>query len=283
MPMSDLTILISTRNRPDRLAKSITETRRRGVDARILVYDDASDDPEALAEKVRQLAACELIRGRVRCGPAAGRNFLAKMAGTKYLLFLDDDTYPESEESVGAALDFLERTEDHDAVVFRMVRVYDGVSSCPPSLPPRSVSTLIGGASLVRAEAFLRIGGYRAELTFGAEDTELAWRMTASGHRIWCDPRWVVLHDHVRSGRDLNWEQRQYARGRVLAWALNLRWPIGLLSGLAWSVRYWFRSSRKLSYCRGILGGVVDAVRLRSEVTPIPREMWRTIRRLRRQ
>ncbi|MDT5031400.1 MAG: hypothetical protein QOC94_1571, partial [Actinoplanes sp.] len=76
----DVTIVVATRNRPDRLAETAAHRR-----AALIVVDNASDEPI-------RLAGADVVRLDTNLG-AAARNVGVERARTPYVAFADDDSY----------------------------------------------------------------------------------------------------------------------------------------------------------------------------------------------
>ena len=77
-----------------------------------------------------------------------------------------------------------------------------------------SVTTFLGGASIVRREAFDEVGGYEGALFYSMEETDLAWRLIDRGWSIWYDPELIVEHPRTTPARHDD-SLRRTARNRV--------------------------------------------------------------------
>lgn len=104
--MNKLSILIPTYNHDcvilvDAMVEQIAST---GIDAEVIVLDDGSSDMRVLAENasIEEMEHCRYIVSAVNQGIAKTRNALIDEASGDYLLFMDSDTYPTSD-------DFLQR------------------------------------------------------------------------------------------------------------------------------------------------------------------------------
>ncbi len=279
--LESVEVVICTRNRPQSLCRTIEKTRQAGLACPIWIYDDASDVPTANLT-IDSLGRSKVIAGRRWEGPAFGRNALMNIVSAPFALFLDDDTYPQSAESVAAAALFLAKNPHYGAVTARLVRSYDGRDSCPPYGLAKPVAFLNGGGSLIRAQSFAKIGGYRETLRFGCEDTDLAWRLIGASFSILEEPSFVIFHDHVSQSRDLAWEAFQYGRNTVLLWALNRHWPGGLIQGLIRGIAKARRTSPKLPCLSGSISGVLDSFRLKNCSMALSDAAWQQIRDLQR-
>lgn len=116
--MNKLSILIPTYNHDcvllvDAMEEQISEL---GIEAEIIVLDDGSSDMRVLAENasIEDMDHCRYIVSAVNRGISVTRNSLIDAATGDHLLFLDSDTYPESEDFLTR---YIAAADDADVVV----------------------------------------------------------------------------------------------------------------------------------------------------------------------
>jgi glycosyltransferase involved in cell wall biosynthesis len=86
-------VVVPTRDRPDRLATCLAALERQTVELEIVVVDDASRDGATVAAVVSGAPRARLVRGAGR-GPAAARNAGVAAARAPVVCFTDDDCEP---------------------------------------------------------------------------------------------------------------------------------------------------------------------------------------------
>src|SRR3954453_22906641 len=91
MPGGSTSIIVATRDRPDRLPGCLALLREQAADE-IVVVDDGSRDEDAVAAAARDLGA-RLVR-QEPTGVATARNTGVAHARGELLLFTDDDCVP---------------------------------------------------------------------------------------------------------------------------------------------------------------------------------------------
>jgi mycofactocin system glycosyltransferase len=176
-------------------------------EARVVVVDDGSADPAALAAGARD-AGAQLLRHDISRGPAAARNAGLQGAGTDLVAFVDSDCVPRP-----GWLGVLRRhlRDPRLAVVApRIVALpaaragwvqrYEAVDGAldmgarpAPVRPFSAVSYVPSAALLVRRSA---IGAGFDERMPVAEDVDLVWRLAAAGWRVRYEPAAEVAHEH---------------------------------------------------------------------------------------
>ena len=89
MSWEKLAILIPTGNRPGILATTLVELRKIGMgEVALWVYDDASDDGEAIRKVVQKTwPGGQVVRGENRVGQAEGRNASCAPVGRNAVCF----------------------------------------------------------------------------------------------------------------------------------------------------------------------------------------------------
>jgi glycosyltransferase involved in cell wall biosynthesis len=89
-----VSVVVPTRDRPDRLARCLAALdRQTQPDLEIVVVDDASRDADAVLAAVTAVSRARLVRGEGR-GPAAARNAGWRAAYAPVVCFTDDDCEP---------------------------------------------------------------------------------------------------------------------------------------------------------------------------------------------
>ena len=261
-----ISILIPTRNRPGILRRTLEELLARGFGGYpLLVYDDASDEPEAIAAVVAMWPGGRVVHGKKRGGQATGRNSLLRASATDYALMLDDDSWPEDRGLFEAAADEMSGA-GIGVGTFQYRSLADGKLSIPEGEGRGRVMSFLGGASLFDVKQVLGVGGFLEPLVYGYEEPELSLRLWLNGVRIEQFPAVVVAHNHFETPdekRDYREYDYYYARNSILMSAMNFPLVMGLPHGI-------FRSLRRSLYerrntwakVRGTVAGVVDTFRM---------------------
>jgi len=301
-------VVLTTGGRPRELARAVASVRgQRHADVRIVVvfnHDAAEsgiDDPagEAIAQDgIRrgpaggELAAADLgldddvevvTPGR-NLGIPAGRNL-----GVRHLtshgpvpdavLFLDDDARLVGDDVLAKVAVAFEADERLAVVTMRLRDPVTGrterrhVPRLRVGDPSRSswVTTFLGGACVIRAQAFEEAGGLPDDFFYAHEETSLAWRMLDAGWRLHYRGDLEVAHPAAAPSRHPNFH-RLSARNRVLLAHLHLPFIIAAVYVTTWILLSVVRAPRSLPM---IVAGVRDGLRMRH----LPRSpiKWRTI------
>lgn len=274
MSWKNLTILIPTRNRPGILATTLAELRKIGMgEAGLWVYDDASDDGEAIRKVVQKAwpHGC-VVRGDCRVGQAEGRNALMRACGKEYGLFLEDDSFPASSDGLARHLSLDTRPAHRAVTTFQCKSMADGRLSTNPSVPSGTCASFLGGGSIFHIPSVLAVGGYRKFFVYGYEEPELAMRLWLNGYEIWYDPEVIINHNHFESPgerRDHKEYDFLYARNGILMSSLNFPLWFGLPHGLIRSFRRSIYQRRSFwAKVRGTLSGVWLSLTLWKERNP---------------
>ncbi|MGA3142388.1 MAG: glycosyltransferase [Verrucomicrobiota bacterium] len=236
MNSDQITIIMVTRNRPISLEKCLARTRSiLPKEIPILVFDDASTEGLRVRAIVEAHPNTVYLSSPTLVGPGEGRNRCFRHAVTPFCLSLDDDCYLDSMPDLSRWL--ADRPEDRDiaAVGFRYRNLPAG-DMAPASAVGGITKGFHGGASLLRRETVLKVGGYLDWFVFACEDTEFALRLWRLGYRVWYDPSVIVQHVRSDEGREKRWGSFYYVRNTFL---LNVIYggniaglPLGLLRAL---------------------------------------------------
>ncbi|MFB4296818.1 glycosyltransferase family 2 protein [Actinomadura sp. NTSP31] len=231
--MTDVTIVVATRDRADELRRSLARHT-----APVIVADNASADGTA---EVAEAAGALVLRLPRNLG-AAARNAGAREAATRYVAFADDDSWwaPGSLERAVEILDAHPRTALLAARVLvgeeeRLEPVSEEMARSPlgrpDGLPGPAILGFLACSVIVRRDAFLDAGGFSDVLHFGGEEELLALDLAAAGWGLAYAPELVVHHHPSKSGRNPAARRRREVRNRLLtAW---LRRPFPALARAA--------------------------------------------------
>ncbi len=280
MSVESCAIMIATRNRPQILAETFERLREKGFGAFPLwIYDDASDDPGAIAAVAATWPGARVLRGDVQRGQAHGRNELMRACGTTYAISLDDDQYFIEEGALRSYLAAPALPRNCAAVSFQCRAKKDGRLDRPADMPSGPTTWFMGGCVLFHVPSVLAVGGYRPWWVYGYEEPELAARLFAAGHGIWYDASVLIEHNQFHNPnerRDYGEYDYLYARNAVLLTSMNYPLWMGLPMGLARSIRRAFFLKRNYGRkLQGLLHGVGMTFARWGERTPMSRAQAR--------
>jgi GT2 family glycosyltransferase len=214
-----VTVVVATRNRWDRLAGTVPHHR-----APVILVDNASD-------QVGDVPGVDLVRLGENQG-AAARNVGVRRARTPYVAFADDDSY-WTPGSLARAAELM-RAHPRTAVLVARVLVgpdqrLDPVSADMAGAPlgsPRgaagpAVLGFLACAVMIRRSAFLAVGGFQPRLFVYGEEALLAMDLAAAGWELSYVPELTVRHLPLPAGRDVSARTRREIRNRVLTSVLR--------------------------------------------------------------
>lgn len=213
-------VVIPTRDRPDRLARCLL-----AIDAQteppleVVVVDDDSHDPAAVDAAIGDRHRVRVVRG-TGAGPAAARNLGAALATGDVVCFTDDDCRP----GPGWIAAYVDRIAAGDAAVAGPTR--NGRPDDPWATASQLITNHLAERSRRRGSPFAPtsnlavrrdlVDGLRFDESFplaAGEDREWCLRLAAAGHRLtWAPDAWVEHHQDL-SARGFWSQQVRYGRG----------------------------------------------------------------------
>ncbi|MCH5676600.1 mycofactocin biosynthesis glycosyltransferase MftF [Streptomyces gilvus] len=247
------TYVIPVRDRPRQLARLLSCIP---ADAPVIVVDDASHRPEAVAAVAAHHGA-RLLSLPENLGPAGARNAGLRQVTTRHVAFVDSDielpphTVPTllahfADPSVAMAVPRITAlgTDDREGWISR----YEGTRSSldlgahPASVRPGTpVSWVPSACAVARVDVLRTLGGFDDGMRMG-EDVDLCWRMTDSGWRVRYDPSVHAAHEHRTGFTDWFRRKAEYGTGAhplavrhptAIAPAVLAPWSAGLLLAVA--------------------------------------------------
>lgn len=222
----DVSVIVVTWNREEPLRRCLESLAAQSFprDRMEVVLVDVSDSPNLGV--VTEFASRLHLRHEVfsNHGVAINRNHGARVAGGRWLAFIDDDCVADSEWLTEL---MREARGDHRALVGGRITIAPGAglwatvgqvvlevvhAHFNPSSGP--VTFLPGGCILASRERFLTLEGLDSRFgLLGAEDRDLCDRWRESGGFLSYCPGAVVLHDHRNTLRGFVRQQFNFGRG----------------------------------------------------------------------
>jgi mycofactocin system glycosyltransferase len=207
LPSADdvaVTVVVPVRDRPRALRRLLASIGGRWP---VIVVDDASIDPRAVASVAREFGA-KLVALEHNVGPAGARNAGLAAALTEFVAFVDSDVV------VGpGTIETLARHFADPSVAVVAPRVvglpearrtwigrYEEARSSldlglhPATVRPKAPVSWVSSTFLIaRVDAIA--DGFSADMRVG-EDVDFVWRVTKSGWRVRYEPAATVAHEH---------------------------------------------------------------------------------------
>jgi GT2 family glycosyltransferase len=221
---SRMAAVVIGRNEGAQLAAGLASVQAAGLP---LVYVDSgsSDGSSALARKLRT-PVIELDPARP-FSAARGRNegladVVRRWSGVEYVLFLDGDCVLDPGFAAAAA-DTLDNHTDCAIVTGHLserhpdASIYNRMCAIEWRSPAGQMEDIngLGGIMVIRASAFLGVGGFN-ELAIAGEEPDLGNRLRLAGHSIIKIDRPMASHDAqmLRFGQ---WWRRAVRAGHAMA------------------------------------------------------------------
>jgi GT2 family glycosyltransferase len=234
-------VLLTTGERPAELAAALRSiARQRDVEVELVVVLNADRITLALPEDL----VAEVVTPGRNLGIPEGRNVgVGALTGCDLVLFLDDDAVLVGDQVLARAARRFSTDPSLGALTMRIVDPDTGrterrhVPRLRAGDPGRSswVTTFLGGASVLRLDAFRAAGGLPGEFFYAHEETSLAWRLLDHGYRIAYDADLAIHHPAQPPARHAVYH-RLSARNRVLLARKHLPWPVAVVYVLVWMV-----------------------------------------------
>ncbi len=227
--MNDVTVVVATRNRRERLAEFLPRHA-----APVILVDNGSDDgtPEFVRRCFPRVQVVELGHN----AGAAARNVGVDLARTPFVAFADDDSY----WAPGALERAAQLLHAHPRAGLLTAQVLVGPQGRPDPINAELAAAALGDppghagppvlgflacAVVVRREAFRAVGGFNPMLHVYGEEALLALDLAAAGWQLSYVPELVVHHLPLPTGRDVGARRRMEVRNRVLTALLRRPLP----------------------------------------------------------
>ncbi|MBN1448008.1 MAG: glycosyltransferase [Bacteroidetes bacterium] len=197
----------------------------------------------------------------------AARNLFFEMVETDFLLTLDDDSWPRSEEDVLRLLETMESDARIASVCASCVHPETGVAetrgierfaSRGSAEEGYDVVNIAAGGSLLRMTAMRETHGYGAEFFWGREENDLAFQLLQRGWRVLYDPRAVIWHTLSPTGRQALPRLRAVTRNSFWLLWKYFPLPVALPMALLFALRRMLPLLKSPQRAGAVFGGIAD-------------------------
>lgn len=230
-PDPRVAVVVITHQRRAEVLDALARLRSLPERPHVVLVDNGSTDGTAEAVRTR-FPDVELVASPTNLG-AVGRNVGVARLRTPYVAFCDDDTWWEP-GALRTAADVLDAHDRLAVVTARIVvepagtddpivaELRDSPVRGPDWLPGPALGSFLAGASVLRREAFLAVGGFSDRLWLGGEEELMAGDLAAAGWELCYLPELTVHHEASRA-RDPHLRRRHGIRNTL--WTTWLRRP----------------------------------------------------------
>jgi glycosyltransferase involved in cell wall biosynthesis len=274
--MISVSFIISTYNRRDVLLKTLQQIKFCGLSKEsfeILLIDNASPDQTATAV-AQSHPDIHLFALRDNLGPCA-KNLAIPKAQGQYIIFLDDDSYPEP-NSVERMIQHFQRKPKLGAAVFT-ITLPDGSREC--SAYP---DVFIGCGTGFRREALLQVGGLPTDFFMQAEEYDLSLRLLDAGWRVQTFDDLKVSHLKTPGARYSERVTQFDVRNNLVLLTRYFPEEWMLPFAMDWMKRYYMIAStkgHKRAYLKGLVQGIVRSISTTSR-NPIAHSTFESFTRM---
>lgn len=280
------TILISTRDRKDELSRALESAITQVEVSEILVFDDGSSD--GTGELVRtQFSSVRYERSDQPLGIVGARNRAMQLARGSVVITIDDDCVFQSPYTARDSLNDFAEDPRIGAVAIPHIDV-NAPSAAEPSAPRvdsvHVLAEFCGGASAIRRDLFLGLGGYNPLLWRQGEESDFCTRLLEHGYVTRRGTATPILHYASPDHRNLDLITYHFARSRMIyAWC-NVPWPvlgIHCVATAAMALQYAYKNGCLGSGAMGLSNALSTILLSRPNRSPVSTSTYWLTRRLR--
>ena len=218
-----VSVVIRTWNREEDLRKTLKILQNEPYKPlEIIVVDNGSTDNTSLMVK-SNFPEVKLITLTQNRGVAATNVGMQEARG-RYILILDDDSYPQA-GSILSAIDKFREIPKLGIISFKTIDMPSGFT---PQLKFEKgktekelkegieVKIFRGGGFMIRKDIFESVGGFPEDFFWVGEESDLAFRIINAGYEIRYFPELMVIHRASPKNRILS--KKTYYETRNLIW-----------------------------------------------------------------
>lgn len=248
MSSNTFSIIIISYKRDDVLKQNISllEVLLRERSCEVILVDNNEDDVSR-ESYVTGFERGRYVKNHKNLGVSGGRNAGILCATGKFLIFLDDDAFVDTEILFDELEAKFNREPSLGAIAFRSINFYSQridrkeFPHTNKRLDPNIefyTFRFIGVGHAIRREVFEECGLYIEDYFYGGEEFEFSYRMIMRNWTIQYCPQFRVVHKKSNSGRlpAVSACERRFVN-QLKTNYLHLPVHIAILNTLAWSIK----------------------------------------------
>lgn len=274
-------IILTMGDRPSDLRRALRSALgQRRVDIELIVVANGVGDGDIGLDADDRV---KVVRSATNLGIPRGRNDGLDDSTAPVVAFIDDDARFIDDEVLARCAAMFDEWPTLGAIALHVIDETGAtarrhVPRIGARHPDRSgfVTAFVGGAVVMRRNAFVDAGGYAETFVYSMEETDLAFRLVDRDWQIFYDGTPAVFHPATLPTRHLDALTRTM-RNRVWLAHRNLPAPLAVMYVIDWMA---ISSARNRRDARALASALWNGWRTR----PGPRNpiRWRTIARLTR-
>ena len=220
------TVMITTRNRLSDLEVTCRNIKNWDPqpDEVIICADGCTDNTNEFIKS--EFPEFILISNEQSLGSVGSRDRILRMAQGKFVICLDDDSYPLDFQFLKYVKRSLDEHPEAGVITFSELR-NDGLFSEPtktPESPGKYVSAYPNCAAAMRRELYLKLPGFPSFFNHMYEEPDYALQCYSANFCVWFEPSIIVRHYTSAVGRQPVRRHHQNARNEL--WSVWLRCPL---------------------------------------------------------
>ncbi|HEV7621997.1 MAG TPA: glycosyltransferase [Flavisolibacter sp.] len=180
-----ISVIFVTHNRKDLLRRALRSVILQTVPVDIIIMDDASED--GTGDMIKQeFPFVHYYLSSISKGPSYQRNEGAKHSRSEIIIFLDDDTVLQSNDTIETTIhDFDSPSIGAVAMPFINILQDKKVKMYPPdNSRAYLVHAFIAAAFAIRNKCFQSVVGFREDFFYMGEEGDLCIRMLDAGYYV---------------------------------------------------------------------------------------------------
>jgi hypothetical protein len=189
----------------------------------VMVVDNASHDgsPEMVKKSFRKVKLLSLKENTA----ILGRNIGFKKAKGKYILFLDDDSFPKK-DAIKHAVQYLEHNQDVSGITMNIQTLNEKrkFADCFKIKHPIDCHFFLGCGVIFRSDIFRKLGGFSPHYFAYGDDWEFAIRLYGMGGKMVFLPDAQVCH--LVSSTSRSTKNIVFYATRNSIWTILLNYPL---------------------------------------------------------
>lgn len=227
----NFSVIITTHNRREDLIQTLKQIQKmRPSPAEILITaDGCSDGTEDLVQN--EFPDIRIFSNQPGKGSVASRDHMIRESHNRYILCLDDDSYPVEKDFFTRMETILRNSPDAGLVTFpQRSEEYPASLNRKDFGSPRWIGSYPNSGAVYDRELYLNLPGFPHFFFHAYEEPDYAIQVISAGKKVLFSTSATIRHHWAGTGRNEGRTHRRHARNEALSVILRApQWAIPLL------------------------------------------------------